>query len=603
MFERGIAMLKTAGLASLRCTTEFFRKHWIGTVLLLAATMIFFWPMITRLDSYSPGGDAMFNAWIIQRNQHCILQQECPNYFDANIYFPNKDTMLYSETQFTPGLLTLPLHWLNDNPLFAYNTYTILMFFFNGWFMYLLVKRLSKGNEFVSVLAGFVFAFAPFKMAAIFHMQNMSIYFLPLATLITLKFFEKKNKWYLLGLLIVLSLLFYSSWNQMVFAGAIFALILLGMLYFKLANWKLIAMVGVTVAMAALTTAPMAVQYLRFSKEHNASFPLSEQLLYESSLADYTKPHDGTLLGKLYYKLHPAAIHNAYNLDSYSYHGLVLYLTAIVLIVVAFRRRKQSADERLAYKWIVIFAVTALVGFVLSLGPLLKIHGTYLYSALPDGQHATIMMPYMLIDKFLPQLSFIRAVGRWSILVLFALCCLLAYVPLYLRTTQWGARHRRAIYWTVAILAVIELAPLHRVAMTSPTTNPYNYNMKIPEVYHFVKQHPEINDIVIIEGDPDYPHAPIPVVRAEWVLWAGYHNRNIFNGYSGYEPKGYMDQYIDFKDLDAKDIVKMRQLGLRYVIIDKQLSTMKPELITNSRILLPQKLYEDQRYILYKVPN
>ncbi len=589
------------GVQWARAVRAFFRRHWIGTIIMLAVTIVFFWPIIIRIDSYSPGGDAMFNAWILERNQFCILQQHCPNYLDANIYYPNKDTMLYSEEQFTPGLLMMPFHWVDANPLFQYNLYTILCFFFAAWFMYLLVKRLSKGNEFVSVLAGLVFAYAPMRMAAVYHMQNISIFFLPIAALTLLKFFERKNKWYLLPLFGLLTLQFYASWYQMVFVLAVFAIVLLGMGVFKLERWKWVAVAGVTVLLAAATTAPLARQYVKFSHDTGASFPLTDQLLYESSLSDYWTPHPGTLIGKLYHHVRPGAHIGAYNLDSFSYHGVIMYAIAGCVIVMAFRRRKQSAEENSNYKWIIIFSAIGVAGFILSLGPLLKVHSHYQYFELAGTNlHVTVPLPYLMIDKYLPQLQFIRAVGRWSVLLLFALCCLLAYLPAYLKHIQWAVHRRRLVYVLIAVMAFVELAPLHMVERDS---HAYSYNLKIPGVYTYVKNHPQIDDLVIIDGDSGYPNEGIPIARSEWVLWAGYTNRNIFNGYSGYEPPDYLSTYIEFKDLDAGDLVKMRHLGLKYVIIDRQLSESRPELIQRARVLMPQKLYEDQRYALFKIPS
>src|SRR6266540_3265030 len=142
-----------------RCVLDFLRRHWLGTLLILVATLIFFWPIVIRLDSYSDGGDSMFNAWTLARNHHCLQGEGCPNYADGNIYFPNKYSMLYSETQLSAGGVTLPLHWINNNPIFAFNVLMIVSFFLSGWFMYLLAKRLSRGNELFSILAGLIFEF------------------------------------------------------------------------------------------------------------------------------------------------------------------------------------------------------------------------------------------------------------------------------------------------------------------------------------------------------------------------------------------------------------------------------------------------------------
>ncbi|HSX34919.1 MAG TPA: hypothetical protein VLF62_04715 [Candidatus Saccharimonadales bacterium] len=595
-------------LAAFRYKKAFFARHWKGTVVIALVTLVFFWPIVTRISSYSEGGDAMFNAWTIARDWHCILHQGCANYADGNIYFPNKDSMLYSETQLSTGLLTLPLYFINQNPLFAYNVWTIFSFFLAGWFMYLLAKRLSRGNELVSILAGLIFAYAPFRMAAVFHLQNLSIMLLPLAALLIIKYLDTALKRYLAGLFVTMALLAYASWYQIVFGIFALGILVAGMWVTRMLPWRKALLILGVMVLGAATVAPLAKEYTRFSKEQDAAFKISDQVLYSSSVTDYFIPHDGTLVGQLYYKLHPAAQHNAYNLDSFSYHGLVLYATGAGLVGVGgwrlykWRKSKNKAhtDERQNYKYIAIFGVIALVGFVISLGPLLKFKGHFSYSSLADGTALVIPAPWLAVDEFLPQLEFIRAIGRASVLTLFALCCLLAFLPAYLRSSKLSGRARAIIMAAVVLLVIVELMPAHRVHMA---TGSYAYNLQIPAVYKYIKQHPQIDDIVILRSVDDYKGAPIPVMRAEDVLWAGYHNRNIFNGYSGYTPPSYFETLYDFVYLQADDIPKMQKLGLKYVIIDKQLSAPRPFLIDAAASLFPDKVYEDKRYVLYKIPQ
>lgn len=584
----------------------FLKRHWKGTLVIVIATLLFFWPLAIRLTSYSEGGDAAFNAWTLARDQHCILHQECPNYADGNIYFPHKDTMLYSETQLSAGLLTLPLYFINDNPLFSYNVWTILCVFFGAWFMYLLVKRLSRGNEIVSTLAGLIFAFAPFKMAAIFHLQNLSIFYLPLAVLLIIKYMDTRLRRYLVLLFVALALLFYASWYQMAFALITIGIFVAGLALARLLPWKQALIVCGVVALAALSTAPLAMEFMRFSKENNANFSIKDQVLYSSSVKDYFIPHDGTFIGKVYYKLHPGAQVNAYNLDSYSYHGITLYVTAAALIAVGLRwywRRRRSkvrdaVAQRQEYKYLLIFLAMVVVGFIISLGPVLKFKGGYMYSLPGSDIAVSIAAPWLAVDRFLPQLQFIRAIGRASVIMLFGLCCMLAYVPGYLRASRLKPRHQQLAIGALIVLVLIELMPLHHVHMA---TGSYAYNLKVPAVYKYIKAHKEVNDIVILRSVDDYPGAPIPVMRAEDVLWAGYHNRNIFNGYSGYTPPMYFETFYDFVYLQPDDVPKMRKLGIDYVLIDKQLSQPRPFLIDAAKQVFPHKQYEDGRYVLYKI--
>ena len=575
-----------------------FKSHWIGTLLILAATLVFFWPLIMHVGTYSEGGDAMFNAWTLSRDQHCILRQDCPQYSNANIYFPHKDTMLYSETQLSAGLLTMPLYWINQNPIFSYNVFTILSFFLGGWFMYLLAKYLSRGNELYSVLAGLIFEFAPFKMAAISHLQNLSIFYLPLAALLIFKYVERPKRRYLGFLFIALALQFYASWYQMVFVLITLGVLLGGMLVFRIVRWRLVAALGLVTLLAMISTLPLAKAYVKFSKDNQATFDIRQQITYSSSLADYIKPNAGTLLGKEYYKLRPHAQVNSFNPDSYSYHGLVLYAVAICLTTIAFRRRKDGREGRRKYRLILTFVAMGIVGFIISLGPVLKLKGSYSYADLSNGFNLVIPLPYIFVDKFLPQLSFIRAIGRASVILLFALCCMLALFPLYAKKEKFYQKHGRLIAFVVSALVLIEILPVHLAPMTKSA---YSYDYTIPKVYVFIKSHQEINDIIVLSADKDYPGATIPVARAEQVLWAGYDNRNVFNGYSGYTPPEYFGQYADFVDFHQDDVAKMKALHLRYVLVDKLLSSSNPQLVKNVSAALPHKVYEDGRYALFKI--
>lgn len=590
--------------AAVRHFLEWFKRfwlnNWVGAVVIMAATLLFFWPMAVRIDSYSEGGDAMFNAWTLARNHNCIMGNGCPDYTNGNIYFPHEDTMLYSETQLSAGLLTLPLFWINDNPIFAYNVWTIISTFLCGFFVYLLAKYLSRGNEWVSVIAGLVFAFAPFRMAAIFHLQNLSIFWLPLAILLILKYFDNKKRWYLPALLFVLVMLFYASWYNLVFSVAALVVLLAGYWLFKVVDFKKILVITSIIGLAGLATVPLALEFMRFSKETSAGFNIGDQLLYQSSLIDYVLPHEWTVVGNIFYTINPDERRNAFSLDSYSYHGITLYILAAVLLVLVFINRKKTKEAFKRFGMIMTFAAIGFVGFILSLGPLLKWKSSHLYGSLADGIGLAIPLPYLLIDKLIPPITFIRGVGRWSVLFLLALCCLLAYLVYYVSKNRLYKRYKVVIMVLLSALVFVELAPLHQIPM-SPW--PYSYNLKVPEVYRFIKDRPEINDLIILRGDNDYPGTTMPIARAEDVMWAGYHNRNIFNGYSGYTPPEYFHTYWDLIDFHADDIPKMQQIGIKYIVVDKQLSveTKNAHMPDNVDKLVKDKLYEDDRYALYKL--
>jgi hypothetical protein len=577
-------------------------RYWFGALVMLVATLVFFLPLLPGLGTHMDGGDAMFNAWTLARNHHCILRDACPNYVDGNLFFPHADSMLYSETQLSAGVLTLPLHFISDNPIFAFNVWTIASCFLAGWFMYLFARHLSGGHELISILAGLVFAFAPFKVATLVngHVQTLSIFYLPLALLLAARFLQGGRRWNLLALFPVLVLQFYASWYQMTFALIAMIAYVGLLLALRSVGVKRSLAVAATVVSALVATLPLAREYVRFSAANDARYSLGEQIDLSSQPTDYLIPRHGTLEGDLYHWLWPSGRVASY-FDGSTYHGFILYAVAVGLVIVTYRRRRASVEANRLARQVFVLAGLFLVGFIISLGPVLKVGGHILASALDANTDLAVPLPYLLVAKLAPQLSFMRALSRATVLCLLALCGLLALLPRVCSTLPLDKRWRAIVLATISSLVVFELLPMELYESARPNAFSGEYEAEVPDVYQFIKTQPEVDNIIILASDPDLAWTPRPISQAEWVLWAGYHNKHIFNGFASYSPPAYARDYADFVTFDQNDIPRLRANDLRYVLVDKRLSTSNPQLSDTVGALLPQKLFEDDRYTLFKV--
>ncbi len=585
--------------SSVASVVSFFRRNFIGFVIIFIAVLVFFWPIVTRIDSYSEGGDPMFNAWTLARNHQCILGNNCPDYADGNIYFPNQNSMLYSETQLSAGILTLPLYFINDNPLFAYNVWTIASFMFGGWFMYMLAKYLSKGNELFSVASGLIFTLSPFKMSAVTHLQNLSIFYLPLLVLFILRYIETSQRRYLVGISIIGSLLFNASWYNLAFSFVTVSMLIAGLWISRQLAWKKLTYLCLSLGIALATTIPVMVRYVSFSKAQGASFSLTEQALYASSVVDYFIPHNGTGLGMIAEAVKPGRYINSVSADSFSYHGVSLYFVAVLLLYMAVKQQKKKDPNSFNHRFVWSITAIAAVGFIFSLGPLLKITKSYFYGpVLEESFKVMLVGPYYLLLKILPELSFIRAVGRWSVLVLFALCCLLALFPLYRGYLPFSKQKIKLLSGFLLLFMVFELYPLHRVQMSSL---PQAYNIEIPKVYEYVKSEPKIQNLIILNGDTEYFSGKAIFERTSQVLWAGYHNKNLFNGYSGYTPNRYFEDLNDYTDPDKDDILELKKKNIDHILVDKKYAIVGPTISAKVDALTENKIYEDERYVLFSI--
>ena len=595
------------GLASRQAVTikSHLRRNVIGLLVVLFATTIFFYPVLIRAGSYNPGGDGMFNAWTLARGQNCILRQNCPNLADGNIFFPHKSSMVFSESQLSAALLTLPLRVLNNNPTFIYNMWTFISFLLGGWFMYLLAKHLSRGNEFISVLSALLFEFGPYKLQSFVHIQNLSIFYLPLIVLLILRYIEKPSRKLLVGLFITLVLQFYASWYQMSYVLLALVILLPAAWLLKLMQPKKVLAVACITALAVISTLPLAYQYSKFSQATDSSFGIDGQAQFSASLMDYVIPQQGTLAGGLFHKLIPNVPLNSYNSDSSAYHGLVLYVAAAAVLIILLRQRKKNTAAKKLYRSAIIFYLIGFAGFITSLGPMLKLRSTYLYPATIAGEASNLVipLPYMIVTLIAPGLSFMRAIGRATVLVQFSLCCIIALIPLVFTMTQWSKSTRNKIMVAVCAVIIFELFPFRLIPMSQ---NAEHYNLTIPAAYSYIRSHKDIDNIVVLAADSDYygnyaEDVPVRDTVYEQVLWAGYDNKNTFNGYSGYFPPGYGDQMDDFIDFSVDDIEKMQALGLRYILVDMGRSMSRPDLVERIQKAGTKEVYKDQRFALYKL--
>lgn len=62
--------------------------------------------------------------------------------FDANIFYPHRGTLAYSESNLGAGALAIPVYWATGNPYAAHNFVVLLSFVLCGFSTYYLVRYL-----------------------------------------------------------------------------------------------------------------------------------------------------------------------------------------------------------------------------------------------------------------------------------------------------------------------------------------------------------------------------------------------------------------------------------------------------------------------------
>jgi len=110
-----------------------------GATLLFAALTIWAtWPQAINLYSVSDLGDPLFSIWRLNWVHHQLFLDP-RHLFDANIFYPERLTLTYSDSMIVPALMHSPLRWLGLHRIVSYNLMMLSAFVLSGLAMFLLV--------------------------------------------------------------------------------------------------------------------------------------------------------------------------------------------------------------------------------------------------------------------------------------------------------------------------------------------------------------------------------------------------------------------------------------------------------------------------------
>jgi hypothetical protein len=157
-------------------------RHWPAVALFALASVVFTWPLARQMqDTLISWGDPVFQTWTLGWNWHA-LRTDPLGIFDANVFYPWRNTLAYSDHLFGQTLLALPVLALTGNAILADNIAVLTAFFLSGLAMYLLVYDMTRSRA-AGVLAGLAYAYAPSRMAHLEHLHLLSAQWAPLVLL------------------------------------------------------------------------------------------------------------------------------------------------------------------------------------------------------------------------------------------------------------------------------------------------------------------------------------------------------------------------------------------------------------------------------------
>ncbi len=155
----------------------------------LAATVLMTWPQATHLsNSMSDIWDAKLNARILQWDFRQTWRDPL-HLFDLNFFHPATDVLAFSENLWGVSLFGFPLLAAGASPLLNYNVLLVAGMLFSALSAWALARYVT-GDPLASAVAGFVYAFVPWRFAQIPHLQHQWGGFLCLFLLFLLRYLD-----------------------------------------------------------------------------------------------------------------------------------------------------------------------------------------------------------------------------------------------------------------------------------------------------------------------------------------------------------------------------------------------------------------------------
>jgi hypothetical protein len=164
------------------------RQAFAAAGLYLVATLAITWPLVRVMHHQiaSDQGDPLFGCWIMLWNGGNLLSflsgdfSALSRYWNANIFYPEPLTLAYAEHLTAEMLQALPVLAATDNVILAYNLVFIATFVLSGLGMFLLVRDIT-GRPLAAFVAGLAFAFTPYRIDQLPHIQILSAQWMPFA--------------------------------------------------------------------------------------------------------------------------------------------------------------------------------------------------------------------------------------------------------------------------------------------------------------------------------------------------------------------------------------------------------------------------------------
>jgi hypothetical protein len=482
-------------------------------------TAVLLYPFVFHMGSLGRVNldDGRFSIWNVAWVARALVVDPL-HVYNANIFFPQRRTLAYSENNLGAGVLAMPAYWATRNPYLALNTAMLAGFVLAAAGMYYLVRYLTRDRR-AAVVSAICFAFCPFVLVHTAHIQLLMTAWMPFSMLAFHRLADRPTPGRGAALGVAMA-------TQAVFCGyyGIFVVLMVGFAvlvsacargcWSNVRYWSALA-IGAAVSLAIVL--PLFAPYAALQRTGHLNRPLEEAVRWSANwpayLASGAYAH-GWMLGML------EGWHQHWN--EAIFPGFVATVGGLCGAWIAARDRRR--ELLVLYGGLVVLAAWASFG--------------------PDAGL------YAVLYRVVPVFSLLHAPARFGLIVVFGLCVL---TGMALQALLPRVQQATLVASVVALAAACELAVGIDFRPAPPVSPAYQFLATLPRA--------ALIEMPFFEQRLFYPRHTV------YMLASTMHWMNLVNGYSDSYPDDFVEKAVTLAPFPFPGAFRLlRRDGVRYAM-------------------------------------
>lgn len=517
-----------------------------GAVLVVAAalliTVVMTWPLAIRGASAGriDSGDGQFSIWNVAWVARTLVVDP-RGLYDANIFYPHRGTLAWSEANIGAGALAVPFYWASGgNPYLAHNAVVFIAFVLALTGTYSLARHLT-GHHGGAAVAAVGFAFCPYVFSHTAHIQLLMTAGLPYSLLALHRFVERQTAGRAAALGLALAAQALSCGYYGIFAGLLAGY---GVLFYAASrglwrDWRFWAGSAFAAALSIAIVLPFFLPYIELQQGEGFARSLDDSRRWSANWRSYVASGTWAHRWLLAY------------LDPWVevlFPGIVTTVLGLAgLAGLAGSTRARAVIARRDDGW--FYASVAVIALWSSFGPSAGL--------------------YAWLYKTVPVFAWLRAPSRLGLIVALALAVLGAWAVKALL-----ARARRPVAASAALVA-LAMADLCVVPLFMVEARP------VAPAYESLRKWPygPVAEFPFFYLRMDFPR------HSEYMLASTAHWRPLINGYSDHIPPEFRAMVVPLSSFpNPESFAILKQLRAQYVVFHLNLYDRRAVVDLRARI-------------------